>query len=152
MPLLFQTLRQQTAGTLRLLYGIDESQLAGYPGVSSSKLFFLCHVSKHWSTFTVYVTANYLGLDTSFRVYIYMYMDKKYYCTFSISSKAAVYSRRLVHIITERIYIRRFFCATYAYFLAYFLRYSLFVFLSKSVFPHLFCTFPRLEISFFLLQ
>lgn len=110
MPLLFQTLRQQTAGTLRLLYGIDESQLAGYPGVSSSKLFFfLCHVSKHWSTFTVYVTANYLGLDTSFRVYIYIYMDKKYYCTFSISSKAAIYSRRLVHIITERIYIRRFF-------------------------------------------
>lgn len=69
--------------------------------------FFLCHVSKHWSTFTVYVTANYLGLDTLFRIYIYM--DKKYYCTFSISSKAAVYSRRLVHIITERIYIRRFF-------------------------------------------
>lgn len=108
MPLLFQTLRQQTAGTLRLLYGIDESQLAGYPGVSSSKLFFLCHVSKHWSTFTVYVTANYLGLDTSFRVYIYIY-GQKILLTFSISSKAAVYSRRLVHIITERIYIRRFF-------------------------------------------
>lgn len=152
MPLLFQTLRQQTAGTLRLLYGIDESQLAGYPGVSSSKLFFfLCHVSKHWSTFTVYVTANYLGLDTLFRVYIYIYGQKILLYFLDILESGRLFTQVGSYNNGENIYTEVF-CATYAYFLAYFLRYSLFVFLSKSVFPHLFCTFPRLEISFFLLQ
>lgn len=69
--------------------------------------FFLCHVSKHWSTFTVYVTANYLGLDTSFRIYIYIYGQK--ILLYFLDILESVYSRRLVHIITERIYIRRFF-------------------------------------------
>lgn len=63
-------------------------------------------------------------------------MDKKYYCTFSISSKAAVYSRRLVHIITERIY-GGFFVQLMVSCIFSSL-FTLHVFLSKSVFPHSF--------------
>lgn len=66
-------------------------------------------------------------------------MDKKYYCTFSISSKAAVYSRRLVHIITERIYGGFFVQLMVSCIFS--LLFTLHVFLSKSVFPHSFFFF-----------
>ena len=87
-------------------------------------------------------------------VYIYIYMDKKYYCTFSISSKAAVYSRRLIHIITERIY-GDFFVQLMVSCIFSSL-FTLHVFLSKSVFPlsffFLYISSPRNLFFLFSLQ